>query len=72
MKLFMAICSTVRCYTDRTWIIAANSDDEARTMVGEPWNPATFSLAILDVDACDITTPTVVMTTGNHDQPVKP
>jgi hypothetical protein len=68
MKLYMAISSTVRCYTDRTWIIAANSEDEARTMVGEPWDPNSFSLAILDVDACDITAPTVVMTTTNRDQ----
>jgi hypothetical protein len=64
MKLFMAIASTPRCYTDRIWIIAANSEGQARKMVGEPWRPDSFSLSILDVSVSDITEPRVILATG--------
>ena len=71
MRIYMVTASTVRCYTDRVWVVSANSDDEARKQIGEYWNPNSFSLSLISSDAVDITEPGIILFTGcNRDVPL--
>ena len=62
--MFLAIDSTPLCYTEQIWIIAANSEDQAREMVRELGGPDILTLVILSVSVSDITEPRLILATG--------
>jgi hypothetical protein len=63
MNVYLAMESTPRCSVARLWVVAAETDDAARSSIGTVWRPDTMSLADLCRLPLDQTKPTLLFAT---------
>ncbi len=65
MGVYLAMETSPKCQVARLWVVAASTDDEARSSIGTQWRPDIMSLGYLCKLPLDQTTPTILFQTSN-------